>query len=95
MTVTFDIPDALRTRVETLAQRLGISSSRVVADALEHGYSLQWLETYLDKVDAGRAAADSGAFATAEDVARVVGKYRPVMAPAPARGSGPRAARWF
>lgn len=76
MTITLEIDDALKARVDAIAARCRLSPSEVIADALENGHSLEWQEHFLDRVTEGIAAADRGDFASADDVARVVGKYR-------------------
>lgn len=77
MTVTFDIPEKLKARIDSIAARSSLSVAEVIADALENGHSLEWQERFLDKVAEGVAAADRGEFATEEDLARIVNKYRP------------------
>lgn len=77
MTVTLDIPDDLKARVDAIARRSGLSTSQIVADALDKGYSLEWQEQFLDKVAAGEAAADRGEFATDDEIEQVLNKYRP------------------
>lgn len=71
------IAPALQARIEAIAARSRRSPAEIVADALEHGHSLEWQERFLDKVTAGIAAADAGQFADPADVARVLNKYRP------------------
>lgn len=77
MTITLDLSDELKARVDAIAARSSLSPSEVIADALEHGHSLEWQERFLDKVAAGEAEADRGVFATDEELAQVVNKYRP------------------
>ena len=77
MTVTFDIPEKLKARIDSIAARSSLSVAEVIADALENGHSLEWQERFLDKVAEGVAAADRGEFSTEEDLARIVNKYRP------------------
>lgn len=77
MTITLDIPDDLRARVDAIAARSNLSVSQVVADALENGHSLEWQELFLEKVARGLADADRGDFATDAEVDAVVNKYRP------------------
>lgn len=77
MTMTLDIPDDLKARIDSIAARSSLSVSEVIADALENGRSLEWQERFLDKVAEGIACAERGYFASADDVARVVNKYRP------------------
>jgi predicted transcriptional regulator len=54
-----------------------MSPSELVDDALTKGYSLEWLERSLDRVERAKEQAARGQFATADDLARVVNKYRP------------------
>jgi predicted transcriptional regulator len=77
MTITLDISDELKARVDAIAARSSLSPSEVIADALEHGHSLDWQERFLDKVGAGLAEADRGEFATDDELANIVNKYRP------------------
>lgn len=77
MTATLDISDKLKARVDAIARRSRLSASEVIADALENGYSLEWQERYLDRVEAGLAAANAGQFATDEQLVRIRNKYRP------------------
>lgn len=77
MTVTLDIPENLKARIDSIAARSSLSVSEVIADALENGHSLEWQERFLDKVAEGIAAADRGEFASDADMARIVNKYRP------------------
>ncbi|MEH3148315.1 MAG: transcriptional regulator [Methylobacterium frigidaeris] len=53
------------------------SPADIVADALEHGHSLEWQERFLDKIEIGTAQADRGEFASPAEVERVFNKYRP------------------
>ena len=76
MTITLDIPDNLKARVDAIAARSNLSPSEVIADALENGHSLEWQEQFLDKVAQGIDAADRGDFATSDEVARTMNKYR-------------------
>ena len=77
MTITLEISDALKARVYAIAARSSLSPSEVIADALENGHSLEWQERFLEKVAEGAAAAERGEFASQDDLARVVNKYRP------------------
>ncbi|MEX6506684.1 CopG family ribbon-helix-helix protein [Jiella sp. M17.18] len=76
MSVTVELTAELKARVEALAARSRRSVSDVMKDALEGGLSLEWQEHYLDRVEAGIAAAEDGDFAGPEDVERVLAKYR-------------------
>ncbi len=71
------ISPELSQRIAAIAERTGLTSTEIIADALENGHSLEWQERFLAKVAAGIAAADSGDFATPEDVERIRRKYRP------------------
>ncbi|WP_244487556.1 MULTISPECIES: transcriptional regulator [unclassified Aureimonas] len=71
------IASALKARVDAIAARSSLSAAEIVADALEHGHSLEWQERFLDKVAEGIAAADRGDFASPSEVERVLHKYRP------------------
>ena len=70
------IAPELRARVDALAARAGMTVEQVVTDAL-NGHSLEWQETFVAKVEAGRIAADAGDFASPAEVERVRNKYRP------------------
>lgn len=76
MNMTLDIPSELRERVEAIAVRSNLTASQVIADALEHGHSLEWQERFLEKVEEGIAAADRGDFASPEEIRAVADKYR-------------------
>jgi predicted transcriptional regulator len=76
MTITFDMPDDLKARVDAIAARSNLSPSEIIADALENGHSLEWQEQFLDKVARGLAEADAGEFASDDDVRAVRNKYR-------------------
>ena len=71
------IAPELQARVEAVAARISRSPAEVIADALEHGHSLEWQEHFTDQVMRGIAAADAGDFATAAEVDGVLNKYRP------------------
>ena len=77
MTMTLNIPPGLRSRVEAIAKRSNLTASQVIADALEHGHSLEWQERFLEKVEAGIAAADTGDFASPDEVRAIASRYRP------------------
>ena len=76
MMITFDIPDELKARVDAIAARSNLSPSEIIADALEHGHSLEWQEQFLDKVARCLAEAYAGEFASEDDVQAVRNKYR-------------------
>lgn len=69
-------PD-LQARLDATAERLGVSSAELVADALERGRSLDWQDRFFEKVTEGPTAADRGDFASDEEILRVLHKHRP------------------
>ena len=77
MTITLDIADELKARVDAIAARSNLSASQVITDALQNGHSLEWQERFLEKVAAGLADAEHGFFASDAELAAVVNKYRP------------------
>lgn len=77
MTLTLEISDSLKARIEAIAARSTMSPSEIVTDLLENGRSLDWLEDYLDDVERGIAEADRGEFVSEDEIARVLNKYRP------------------
>ena len=77
MTITLDIAEDLKARVDAIAARSSLSPSQVIADALENGHSLEWQERFLEQVAAGLTDAKSDAFVTDDELATVVNKYRP------------------
>ncbi len=78
MTERSDIIDnpELLARLEAEAKRTSRSREEVIEAAVQ-GY-LDWHEDCVARVERGQAAAERGEFASAEDVARVLGKYRPL-----------------
>lgn len=68
---------ALQARVDAVAALSSRSSSDLVADALEHGHSLEWQERFVAQVQAGLDDAAAGRFATATDFARLRAKHSP------------------
>ena len=76
MNIKVDITPEMQRRVAAVAARPGLSESQIVAEALEHGRSLDWQERFAEKVSRGIEAADKGEFASAADVERVRNKYR-------------------
>lgn len=77
MTTKLDIDPNLAARIDALAARSNLSASEIVAEALEHGHSIAWLEHFHDKVTAAIDAADRDDFASSEDIERVLNKFRP------------------
>ncbi len=78
MTFEVQITPELQYRVDAVASRLGLSTSQVVADALENGHSIAWHEQFFEAVHKGLAAADRDDFSSVADMDRVRNKYRPV-----------------
>ena len=70
------ISPELMARVDALAARTAMTREEIIREALEHGRSLAWQEEFLRRIEAGMAAANRGDFASDEDVARVLNKYR-------------------
>ena len=77
MADTSKITPELQARVNAIAARSSRSPAEVIADALEHGHSLDWQERFVDAVAAGRADIAAGRVASAADLERVRNKYRP------------------
>jgi len=77
MNIKVDIKPEMQRRVTAIAQRTGLSESQIIAEALEHGRSLDWQERFAEKVGRGIAAADRGEFASQAEIERVRSKYRP------------------
>lgn len=77
MSTDLKLPEHLRARVETIAARSNLTPTDVLTDALENGHSLDWQEVFLETVAQRVAAADAGDFASTEEVAAVMNKYRP------------------
>ncbi len=69
-------PD-LMARVDALAARTAMTREEIIRDALENGRSLAWQEEFVRRVERGKAAADSGDFASQDEIDGVLGKYRP------------------
>jgi predicted transcriptional regulator len=76
MNIEVEIKADTRRRVAAIAKRTGLSESEIIAEALEHGHSLEWQERFADKIVAGIKAADSGEFASEADIERIRTKYR-------------------
>jgi predicted transcriptional regulator len=66
----------MQRRVAAIAEQTGLSESQIVAEALEHGRSLDWQERFAEKVARGVEAADRGEFASTADIERVRNKHR-------------------
>ncbi|MEH3146993.1 MAG: transcriptional regulator [Methylobacterium frigidaeris] len=67
----------LQARIDAVAALSSRSPAEVIADALEHGHSLDWQERFVERVKAGLADADAGRYATEADFERLRTKYRP------------------
>ncbi|MGQ2910065.1 MAG: hypothetical protein ACT6QU_19175 [Aliihoeflea sp.] len=76
MNIEVEIKADTRRRVAAVAKRTGLSESEIIAEALEHGHSLEWQERFADKVAAGIKAADREEFASEVDIERIRTKYR-------------------
>jgi predicted transcriptional regulator len=75
---TISLEDAdLARRVDALVARTTLSREDIVREALEEGRSLAWQEEWLRRIEAGKTAADKGDLAAAEEIDRVLNKYRP------------------
>ncbi|PYE35023.1 putative transcriptional regulator [Rhizobium sp. PP-F2F-G38] len=70
---TVRVPDETAARLDQLAEKLDRSRSYVAAQAIEDFIARE--EWQLAEIEAGVADADRGDFASAGDVANVVGKY--------------------
>lgn len=73
--MTITLSDHLKLRVDAIAARSSLSSSQVIANALESGHSLDRQERFLDKV--AREKADAAQFVDDAELDRVVNKCRP------------------
>ncbi|WP_298966460.1 transcriptional regulator [uncultured Methylobacterium sp.] len=67
----------LQARIDAVAALSSRSPAEVIADALDHGHSLDWQERFVERVKAGLADADAGRYATEADFERLRTKYRP------------------
>ncbi len=76
MKSTVEISEDVSRRIDRLAERKRTSRSRIVEDALTHGRSLSWQEKWIAGVEAGLDDAEHGRFASDEDVAAVLGKFK-------------------
>ena len=76
MNIKVDMTPEMQRRVAEIAGRTGLSESQIIAEALEHGRSLDWQERFAEKVARGIEAADRGEFASPDDIERVRSKYR-------------------
>ncbi|WP_119390485.1 transcriptional regulator [Taklimakanibacter lacteus] len=71
-----EISDDLDRRIETLTKRSTLTRAQIIEDALSHGRSLAWQEKWIAGVEEGISAADRGDFASEEEIASVLNKYR-------------------
>lgn len=71
------LPDDLSRRIDALSERSSLTRERIIQDALSHGRSLAWQERWIAGVEAGLADAESGAFATDEELAAVLNRHAP------------------
>ncbi|MCA0257566.1 MAG: CopG family ribbon-helix-helix protein [Proteobacteria bacterium] len=70
---TIRVPDEVADRLDQIAQKLDRSRSYMAAQAIEDFVSRE--EWQLEEIEAGLAEAESGEFASDEELARVVSKY--------------------
>jgi predicted transcriptional regulator len=77
MAEALKIAPELQARVDAVAALSSRSPAEVVADALEHGHSLEWQERFVERVRAGLDDAAAGRFATPADFERLRAKYCP------------------
>jgi predicted transcriptional regulator len=77
MVIAVELSDKANARIEAIAARSTLTPAEIIRDVVENGLSLDWQEAYLDDVERGIAAADRGEFASDDEIARVLNKYRP------------------
>lgn len=70
---TVRVPDETAARLDQLAERRDRSRSYMAAQAIEEFIARE--EWQLAEIAAGMTEADRGDFATADEVAKVIGKY--------------------
>ena len=70
---TIRVPDEVADRLDQIAQKLDRSRSYMAAQAIEDFVSRE--EWQLEEIEAGLAEAESGEFASDEELAHVVSKY--------------------
>ena len=75
---TVRVPDETAERLDRLAEKQDRSRSYMAAKAIEDFVARE--EWQLAEIEAGLAEAESGQFASSDDVAGVIGKY---VQPAP------------
>ena len=73
-TLVLDDADLTR-RIDAIVAKTTMSREDVIREALEHGRSLAWQEEWLRRLEEGKAAADRGEFASAQEIERVLNKY--------------------
>ncbi|MGH6842916.1 MAG: CopG family ribbon-helix-helix protein [Methylocella sp.] len=72
-TVTVELDDAAAGTLDRLVQKTGRSPDSLVAEAVQDYIALNSWQ--LQKIESGLAAAESGDFATAEEISRVRAKF--------------------
>ena len=77
MNIKVEMIPEMQRRVAEIAGRTGLSESQIIAEALEHGRSLDWQDRFAEKMSRGIEAADRSEFASPADMERVRRKYRP------------------
>jgi len=70
---TVRVSDEAASKLNQIAEKLDRSRAYMAAEAIEAFVEQQ--EWQLAEIESGLAEADRGEFASAEDVAKVVGKY--------------------
>ncbi|MCW1844217.1 CopG family ribbon-helix-helix protein [Prosthecomicrobium hirschii] len=70
---TVRVPDETAEKLDQLAEKLDRSRAYMAAQAIEDFVARE--EWQLAEIEAGLAEADRGEFATASEVAGVIGKY--------------------
>lgn len=70
---TVRVSDETAAKLDRLAEKLDRSRAYMAAQAIEDFVARE--EWQLAEIEAGLAEADQGAFATKDELARVVGKY--------------------
>ena len=89
--ISVRLPNELKDKMETYAQLTGRTKSYVAMEAL--GEYLNWRVPQIEDLEAAVAAADSGAFADAQDVEAVLSGYGEASLPKTAARRGRPARR--
>ncbi|KQZ49919.1 transcriptional regulator [Rhizobium sp. Root149] len=78
MKSSIELSDDISRRIDLLAERSRLTRSQIIEDALANGRSLAWQERWIAGVQSGLDEADSGEFASEDEISRVLTKYDPV-----------------